>query len=178
MGLILLSVPFFCFSQDSLMVNRHQLGINASKFLSFFNEQVNSLEMAYRYKLSHPYSLRSGLSFEQNTAEDGLLNASIKLGVDRYFKYSEKWKFYYGIDAYYSRDKLNSSNRRTTKFGGFLFIGFLLHLDEHFSFSTEPNFSILRVQFRDEESFNPEANRNWYEFRTGNIGHIQLNFHF
>lgn len=175
----MVSVPLLAYSQDSTYhVNRHQIGINASKFIVLFNEQVNSLELSYRYKLAWPYSLRTGLSYEHNTADDGLFNASARVGIDKYFKTNKKWKFYYGTEAYFSRTELNSSNRTTTKYGGFIFLGLLYHLSESFSLSTEPNFSVLYIDFKDPDSFDPDASRSWYEFNLGNIGQIQLNFHF
>ena len=177
--LFLVSAPFYTSAQDSTYYdNKHQIGINASKFIVLFNEQVNSIELSYRKKINYPYSLRGGLSYEHNTAEDGLFNASARLGIDRYFKEKTKWKFYYGAEAYFSKTILNSSDRETTKYGGFVFLGLLYHLSESFSLSTEPNFSVLRIAFKDPDSFDPDANRSWYEFRLGNIGQIQLNFHF
>ena len=177
--IVLLSIPFYCAAQDTTrMISKHQVGFNASKFISLFNEQTNSLEIIYRLRIKQPYSFRLGLSFEQNTADDGIFDGSMRVGVDRYFKNTEKWDFYYGIDAFLSRAVINSSDRITTKYGGFIFLGIMFHIGNHFSLATEPNFSILRVAFRDDDSFDPEANREWYEYSIGNIGQIQLNFHF
>jgi hypothetical protein len=164
---------------DSVYIkNKHQLGINASKFIAIFNEQVNSLELNYRYRINYPLSLRTSLSYDQNTADDGLWDASFKIGIDRQFKSSKKWIFYHGIDAYFQNTIISSSERTTLKVGGFIFIGILRYFGSHFSIATEPNFSILYVDFKDPTAFSTDANRSWTEYKLGNIGHIQLNFHF
>ena len=180
LGLVLLlSIPFYCTGQDTTQVmNKHQIGFNASKFISLFNEQTNSLEITYRMAIKQPYSIRAGLSFEQNTADDGIFDGSLRIGADKYFKKTRRWDFYYGMDAFLSREVVSSSERENVRFGGFVFLGILFHIGDHFSLSTEPNFSVLRVVFRDDDSFDPEANREWYEYSVGNIGQIQLNFHF
>ena len=134
--------------------------------------------MVYRMSVKQPYSLRVGLGFEQNTADDGIFDGSARIGIDKYFKSTARWDFYYGIDAFLSREVVNSSDRKTTRYGGFVFLGIMFHIGNHFSLATEPNFSVLRVVFRDDDSFDPEANREWYEYSIGNIGQIQLNFHF
>jgi len=54
----------------------------------------------------------------------------------------------------------------------------MYHIGDHFSISTEPNLSLLRVRMRDEDSFDPEANREFFTSNIGNIGQIQINFHF
>jgi len=184
-GLLVLLVSITHFSLiaqqswDSVYIeNKHQLGINASKFLAVFNEQVNSLELNYRYRINYPYSLRASLSYDQNTADDGVWDASVKLGIDRQFKKSKQWIFYYGIDAFFQHTIITSSERTTLKAGGFVFIGIMRHFGSHFSIATEPNFSIIYVDFKDPTAFSAEASRAWYEYKLGNIGHIQLNFHF
>jgi len=183
MLILMLSASFLTLkaqqNTDSVFAaNKHQIGINASKFIILFNEQVNSLELNYRYNLGNPYSLRSALSYEQNTADDGIWDASVKLGLDKKFKTSEKWEFYYGIDAFFQNTIISSSERTTSKIGGFVFIGVMRHFGSHFSLSTEPNFSVIYVDYKDPTSFSTDANRSWYEYKIGNIGQIQVNFHF
>jgi len=158
--------------------SKHQIGISSAKFFTLFNESTNSLGINYRFSPTPKLNYRTGLSYEHNTAEDGYFEGAFKLGVDRYFKNSDKWRFYYGIDTYFSQSMFFSSERSTTKFGGSLLFGVMFHLGKHFSFSTEPNFSLTKVYFRDDNSFDPDANRDWFEFKLENLGHVQMNFHF
>lgn len=181
--ILVLSTSYFSLkaqqNSDSVIVdNRHQIGINASKFLALLNDQENSLELIYRYSFNNPYSLRAALSYEQNTADDGIWDVALKLGVDRKFKKSDKWIFYYGVDMFFQNSIINSSDRTTTKVGGFVFIGIMRKFGNHFSLATEPNFSVVYVDYKDPSAFSTDANRSWYEYEFGNIGQIQVNFHF
>jgi len=157
---------------------KHQVGINASRFIVLFNEQVNNLDLSYRYGIDSLYSLRSAISLDVTSAEEGISDMALRLGIDRHFKVSNKWRYYVGIEGNYARTLLKSSERTNRNYGAFLFVGFLFNIGQHFSLSTEPTLSLLRYQVRDDNDFGPNANRNWSEVKLINIGQIKMSFHF
>jgi len=158
---------------------RHHISVNASKFVLIFNEQVNNLDITYRAALAESkFNLRSAASIDLGTAEDDITDFSIRLGVDKIFKESRKWKFYTGIDANYGRIEAKNTKRITTKIGIIPFIGFLIHFGPHFSLSTEPSLAIFRNEVIDNNSFNPNANSTDVSFNLINIGQIKVGFHF
>lgn len=170
---------FSCFGQTKYnLETKHQLGISSAKFFALFNESVDNLGLSYRYHTQSGLNYRAGLSYELNTADDGSFEGGLKLGVDKYFRNYNQWRFYYGVEASFASTMLFSSNRNTTKYGGSVLFGAILYLGPHFSLSTEPQFSVIRVLFRDEDSFSADANREWFEFKLKNLGHIQASFHF
>lgn len=165
------------FSQEDFP--RHQVSINASKFFLLFNEQVNNLDLTYRGTLAkNSVNLRAATSIDIGTAEGDFTNYSVRLGIDKVFKVSGRWKFYTGLDANYGKTEAKSTERITTKIGVIPFIGFLYHFGTHFSVSTEPSLAIFRNESIDNNSFNPESNSTDFSFNLINIGQIKLGFHF
>lgn len=168
----------FFFSRANAQYTKHQIGINASKFIVFFNEQVNNLDVTYRYRMDSLYSLRSAFNFDVTSAEDGISDMAFRLGLDRYFLLKDDWKYYLGIEANYRTNVLKSSQRTNSNYGALLFVGFLYNFGEHFSISTEPTLALLRFKVSDEDDFSPNANRSWSEVKLLNIGQVKLSFHF
>ncbi len=181
-NIIVLLVLFFLsntsvFSQVDF--TKHQLAINASKFLVVFNEEVNILDLTYRLTLADSaYHLRMAGSLDLNTEEDALTDFSARIGIDKIFKVSKNWIFYYGADANFGRTVAKSANRTTTKIGVIPFIGILFHLGPHFSFSTEPSIAFFRNQIVDKDGFIPTVNSTDYAIEFINMGQIKVGFHF
>jgi len=164
------------FAQDEY--TKHQLGINASKFVILFNEQVNNLDISYRYSVNPNFNLRSSFSLDYSSDENDISDLSLRLGVDKNFLHSNNWSFYYGLDFNYTFSVVNSIDRTNQNYGAYLFMGFLYKLGKHFSLSTEPSLAFLRFKTEDKSSFNPNANRSWTEVKLLNIGQIKMSFHF
>ncbi len=165
------------FSQEDF--TKHQISINASKFVLIFNEQVNNLDVTYRVaSRDSSHNFRIATSLDLSTAEDAVTDFSVRVGLDKVFKESGNWKFYFGTDFNYTRTEAKSAERITTKMGVIPFVGFLYHFGPHFSISTEPSLAILRNKTVDEDSFNPNANTTDYSFDLINIGQIKVGFHF
>lgn len=165
------------FAQDDFP--KHQVSINASKFVLLFNEQVNNLDLTYRVAIvDSTLNLRAATSINLGTGEDDLTDFSVRLGVDRIFKVRKRWKFYTGLDANYGRTNARSTERTTTKIGLIPFIGFLYQIGPHFSLSSEPSLAIFRNEVIDNNSFNPDANSTDFSFTLINLGQIKVGFHF
>ena len=158
---------------------KHQISINASKFIVLFNEQVSNLDLTYRYTLEDKnLNLRLATSIDLGTSETDISDYSVRIGADKLFKESDRWKFYVGMDANYSRTIAKSTGRLTNKTGLIPFIGILHHFGPHFSLSTEPSFAIFRNEIIDQDSFNPNASSIDYTFNFINLGQIKVGFHF
>ena len=157
---------------------RHQIGINASKFVLIFNEQVDNLDLSYRISVDSVYGIRSSVSLDLSTAEDAITDFSGRVGVDRIFLQKGNWKFYTGIDLNYSVNKIKSSQRTNRKYGGMVFLGFLYHFGSHFSISSEPSLAFFYRTTFDPSSFNPDANNSFNSLELINIGQIKVSFHF
>jgi len=157
---------------------RHQIGINASKFVLIFNEQVDNLDISYRVSIDSIYGIRSSVSLDISSAEDAINDFSGRIGVDRIFLQKGNWKFYTGLDFNYSVNKLNNSQRTNKKYGALVFLGFLYHFGSHFSISSEPSLAFFRKSTFDPTSFNPDVNTSSNLLELINIGQIKVSFHF
>ena len=104
--IFLLSIfSFTCLGQSEYtqetkynLETKHQLGISSAKFFALFNESVDNLGLSYRYHTDSGLNYRAGLSYELNTADDGSFEGGLKLGVDKYFRNYNQWRFYYGVE--------------------------------------------------------------------------------
>ena len=157
---------------------RHQIGINASKFVLIFNEQVDNLDISYRYSVDSTIGVRSSISLDISSAEDAINDFSGRIGIDKIFLQKGSWKFYSGIDLNYSVNTLKSSQRTNRKYGGLVFMGFLYHFGSHFSISSEPSLSFFHKTTHDDTSFNPDVNKSSNALELINIGQIKVSFHF
>lgn len=164
------------FSQRS--ENKNQLSFNASNFIVLFNEQVNNLDLSYRYSIDSTICLRSAINLDVTSSNSGITDIAIKLGIDRSFSSDGKWDFYYGCDFNYSTNSIKSSNRINQNYGVHAFWGILFRMGEHFSLSTEPTLAFIRYKSRDKDDFGPQANSNWSELKLLNVGQLKLGFHF
>jgi len=124
------------------------------------------------------YSLRSSVSLGYTSDENAISDVALRIGADKQFLSSKNWRFYTGVDLSYTYSTINNADKNTQNFGALFLLGFMLKLGNHFSFSSEPSLSVLRYSTKDDQSFNPKANRKWTEIQFLNIGQINMNFHF
>ena len=173
---LILSMSAILFSQEDY--TKHQISVNASKFIVLFNEQVNNLDLSYRHSFADNQRLRLASSVDISTEEGDISDYEIRLGYDFDIKNSKRWSFYAGTDFTYGQSISASSGRSTTKFGPYLLFGALFKIGNHFSLSTEPSLTVFRKTRRDDESFDLDANSSWTEVKLLNIGQIKVGFHF
>ena len=164
------------FSQETY--TKHQIGINASKFVVLFNEQVNNLDLSYRYSFAKNQRIRLASSVDISTELGDITDYELRLGYDFDIKDTHRWNFYSGVDFTFGESISSSTNRRTTELGPYFFFGALFKIGDHFSLSTEPSLAIFRKIRKDPESFDPDANSSWTEVKLLNIGQIKVGFHF
>ena len=157
---------------------RHQVGINASKFVLIFNEQVDNLDISYRFSLDSLIGLRSSVTLDLSSADDAINDFSGRIGIDRIFMQKGNWKFYSGVDFNYSVNTLKSSQRTNRKYGALMFLGFLYHFGPHFSISSEPSLAFFHNTTFDASTFNPDVNKSSNSLELINIGQIKVSFHF
>jgi len=166
----------FLFSQESY--NKHQIGIDASKFVVLFNAEKNNLDLTYRYSLKKNQRIRFATSFDVSTEEGDMMDYEARIGYDFDVKNTARWDFYTGFDFTYGRSLSNTTERETNTLGPYLFFGILFKMGDHFSLSTEPSIAYFSKLRKDPNSFGPEKEERWSEFKLLNIGHIKVNFHF
>lgn len=164
------------FSQEDY--TKHQIGINASKFIVLFNEQVNNLDLSYRHSFKANQRFRLASSVDISTEEGDINDYEIRLGYDFDLKQTKRWNFYTGVDVTFGQSITKSTERATTKVGPYIFLGALFKMGKHFSFSTEPSLAIFHKIRKDPNSFDATANSNWTEIKLLNIGQIKVGFHF
>lgn len=160
------------------MTTKHQIGINASKFLILFDEKVDNLDLTYRYAATSRLNARIASSLDVTSANDGVTDVAIRLGLDKYFLQSGHFNFYYGIDLNYNINKIKSSGRKNQRYGLFTFIGILYQIGNHFSLSTEPTLAIQRNLVDAPGNFNPSADEDFTKVNLLNIGQVKVSFHF
>jgi len=165
-----------CFSQDT--TTKHQVSLNASKFIFLFNEEANNLDISYRYSINETYNVRSALSLDYSSDSNAISDIAVKIGLDKHFLKHNNWHFYSGFDINYAQGVLNSTDRTTKKYALNVLAGFMYKIGDHFSLSTEPGIVIERNTVNDPQSFNPNANNSWTEIKLLNIGQVKIGFHF
>ena len=173
---LILGMSAFLFSQEGY--TKHQIGINASKFIVLFNEQVNNLDIGYRYSFTKNQRLRLATSVDLSTEEGDRSDYELRIGYDFDLRQSKRWDFYTGLDLTFGQSITTSTQRVTTKFGPYFFVGALFKIGKHFSLSTEPSLAIFGKIRKDPNSFDAEANTRWTEVKLQNIGQIKVGFHF
>ena len=173
---LILWVGAVCFGQVDF--TRHQVGINASKFVLIFDEKVDNLDLFYRMSIDSTYGIRASLSLDISSADDAINDFSGRLGLDRIFLQNGSWKFYTGFDVNYSVNTLRSSQRTNRKYGVLLFLGFMRHFGPHFSVSTEPSLAFFHSTTKDDTTFNPDLNGSSNALELINLGQIRVSFHF
>ncbi len=166
----------FLFSQEAY--TKHQLGINASKFLILFNEQVNNLDLTYRYSIKQDQRLRLASSVDISSEAGDITSFEFRGGYDFDLRDTPKWNFYTGFDLTYGESVTTSTERKNTIFGTYIFVGALFKIGKYFSLSTEPSIAVFSKSRYDPNSFDPDSNSNWIEIKLLNIGQIKVGFHF
>lgn len=173
---LILSMGAFLFSQEDF--TKHQLGINASKFVILFNEQVNNLDLSYRYSIKQNQRLRLSTSIDISTEAGDITDFEFRGGYDLDIRDTPRWNFYTGFDLTYRSSVTTSTERKNTTFGSYFFIGALFKIGKYFSLSTEPSLAVFSRTRVDPNSFDPDANAEWIEIKLLNIGQIKVGFHF
>ncbi len=173
-----LCVSAFLFSQEATTYQRHQISVNASKFVVLFNEQVNNLDLSYRYSFQKTKRLRLASSIDVSSEEGDSKDYEVRLGYDFDIKEIDRWNFYTGFDLTFGQGINTSSERVNSQYGSYIFLGVLFKMGNHFSLSTEPSLAILGKTRQDPNSFDPDANSSWTEVKLLNIGQIKVGFHF
>lgn len=164
---------------DSVAFLKHQVGFNATQTIRLFeDESTNNFELHYRYKVNPGTSLRSGINYSYDSSDGGQLSADMKVGVDKRFKKSDQWRFYSGVDLVGGIRTISNSSRKNYRIGVVPFFGAIYYLDEHFSISTEPALLAQVRRFKNEDSFNPDSSKWWFEMELVNVGQIIIGIHF
>lgn len=152
--------------KNSVLIPRFEIGINATDFIQrliSFNdlliEDPNAYLLTAKYLINHKRALRIGLNASFNDAEQGqILNPGSSQGLTSYSfdtrlgflmnrRISNRWSAYFGIDAIYSLDHVETiifNGFETTKLstdrstlGGGPAIGVQFFLNSKISISTE-----------------------------------------
>lgn len=169
-------------SQDDTTVfskppQRHQVGLNMGEFIPIFRSQDTNYKLNYRYLLSYKYAIRSSAEYNQESGDNGRFQLGFRLGVDRTIKNIKKFSIYTGLD-FNTQIELNDADKRENYwFGPSAFIGFKYQVAQFLSFTTEPGLYVNRRIFKDPLSFDTQISK-WTELKIGNIGHLQMSFHF
>ena len=165
------------FSNPDLI--KHQVGIGIAKFVnSAFSSDVNAYDVAYRYKYSKKTSLRAGISYEKDNSEDGFIAGGLKIGMDRQLRKYNHWTYYYGIDLFGNYSNYKNINRDIYSFGVAPLLGIQFYLSPNFSISIEPMLYLKYNIVVDHSTFEKNNTTEWAQSGLGQLGHIQLNFHF
>lgn len=158
---------------------KHQVGIGLNSFVkSAFTSDDNTFSLDYRYKVNQKLQLRAGLSYDEDTGENGYRQGGIKFGIDKNLRRYSHWNFYYGSDLMYKYSNFKNVNKAQHDIGiGFL-LGIQYYISKHFSLSTEPTLYFKNIIVVDHNTFLKNNIDTWSEFGLGKIGYVQLNFHF
>ncbi|MEX2477888.1 MAG: hypothetical protein WD357_05595 [Gracilimonas sp.] len=166
-------------ADTSVSFNKHQLGFNAFETIRLFEKNsAENYKLYYRYKFNSSTALRTGFNYRMNTSGKGQLNINLRVGVDKIFKESGKWKFYTGGDLLAGYEKFSSSDRKNYMVGAGSFLGIIHYINEHFSLSTEPGFLFKVKYYKNPNTFNPIDSETWVEVDLVNVGQVILSVHF
>lgn len=163
--------------QQEELATKNQIGINASKFLLIFNEQVETVDIIYRRQLEEKYLLRTGASIGYSDDGSGIVDLGLQLGVDRVFRTYSHWTFYLGGDISMSYSRINSSDSESLRYGVSSHLGIQYWIGRHFSISTEPSLAFYRNSI-DDKGFNPNSTKTWNEVKFLQLGEVIFSFIF
>lgn len=168
-----------CYSQENTNnLFKHQVGIGISKFVnSAFPSDKNAYSINYRYRSNSKYSLRAAANYDKDDS-NGFVDLGFKLGIDKKIKTVENWNFYYGIDLLGNYTFFDNINKDQYVFGGISFLGIQYNFSKSFSFSIEPGLYLRHNIVIDNSTFSKDNKSTWTESGLGQLGYINLNFHF
>ncbi len=177
--LLISSIAFSQSDAFSVEKTKFQLGIGISKFISnVFPADKYAFLVESRVVMTSDMNYRFGLNYNFDTSEDGEYIMGAKIGLDKLFKKSKKWSFYYGADLGYIHNYLKLTKKHSAGILFSPFIGIMYRFSKNFSISTEPNVYFVQKIFIDKGTFDKNNKKQWVESGFGKIGYIQLNFHF
>ncbi|MDR8390922.1 hypothetical protein NC796_07225 [Aliifodinibius sp. S!AR15-10] len=177
--MIIITESFAQQAGDSDGYLKHQIGFNATESIRLFEEESDkTYKLYYRHKVNPTTAIRSGINYRMDSSGNSMLELDLKVGLDKEFKRSGNWRFYAGGDISGGLEKVPSSARRNYQLGLSPFIGFLYHIDEHFSISTEPGLLVELRRFKNTDTFNPDNSETWVEMDLINVGQLIIGIHF
>jgi len=174
--LFIFGVPAQAQDSESDQAKQHTVGISARRFMNvLFKEADYAPELLYLHQRGKVV-YRLGVNLSTSTSENAFNTYLLSIGVQKTFKKSGKWEFYFGSDVFYQYEPVTGKELAYHSAGLLPFFGVKYALSSHFSLSTEPGFyGVYRSKYEPDAFIeSPDV----LGFGMMNIGYLRLNFSF
>jgi len=165
------------FTKDSSRVYRNEIGIDITNFLTFIQQNNQSLLVNYKRYFPNQSGLRSGITLDIASVQGDNINLAARVGYEL-GRQMNHWRLFYGFDAAGAYVKSNIQPNYNYNFGVEPLIGGKYYFSKNFSVSSEVKLNFLWYFYRNPTSFDPTANFNSHEVNIGSVGMLVFNFHF
>jgi hypothetical protein len=165
-------------SAQSLIMKRHQLGIDITNTLTFLKQNNQSYLVNYRYNIKGgKYALRTSLNLDLSKGESEGFYTDLKIGWQR--NHLEKnWLSYFGVDASFSYYKSNASPITSMVFGLTPFLGAEYYFNHRISASTEAGLNFQYFYSHNDFTYDAQKSSQYTRVYIGYIGMIIVHYHF
>jgi len=167
----------FNFNKDTVGVYRNELGIDLANIMTFLKKNPQSYLINFKYYINSKSAIRSGLNLDLSSAKENGYYVNSRIGFE-YGKQSENWRLFYGSDLSFYYSKNNLQPNRIYRAGIEPLIGAKYYFSKHFSISSEIKLNLYYYIYRNNSSFDPNANTEENQIVVGSVGMILLNYHF
>lgn len=158
-------------------VQKNEIGIDVANAMTFIKRNQQSYLLNYRRNFNEKMAFRAGLNLDLGSGNSEGIYPDIKAGIQRNRREGH-WNLYYGIDGTFSYFKSNASPAKLTRFGISPILGVQYFIHKRISISTEASLNFNYYKPRNPESFDPEANKNYYRIFIGSVGMVLISYHF
>ena len=157
--------------------NKNQISINADNIIpALFTSNSDAFNLIYRRGIKSDRHLRVGLKYFYE--EDNEFNLGLKTGLDKRFKVSKKWSFYYGMDFNLIHNESFSSERKYLELALSPFFRVEFSISDTFSISTEPGLYFKIMPIKDNDNSPIDNSKSIFSSSLSNIGLINFNISF
>lgn len=166
---------FSTITSDSIPKN--SVGISLRRFVNVvFKAPTSSPEILYTRRINEKISLRAGFTIETSSDNADFNLFGLGVGSTRTFTTDNKWRFYYGVDIFYSYSYQKNLPTEYYEYAATPFLGVAFSITKRITLATEPGVYVQYLTQNDPTAFVKVPNL----FKTGmaNIGHIRLDFNF
>ncbi|NSL89269.1 hypothetical protein ECE50_020680 [Chitinophaga sp. Mgbs1] len=177
---VLTFVSTAVFSQDSTVVRyryQHELGIDVANILTFLKRNADSYLLNYRWHYRPNRAVRAAFNMALSDKSSMGLYPEGRLG-HQWGAAIDNWRLYGGGDLYAAFGHHNNLSGSYWKLGIGPVVGVQYFFNKHISLSTEVTLNAFYSLPDDPKSFDPDADKTFYEFRFGSVGMFHINYHF
>jgi hypothetical protein len=164
-------------AQDIKVRKKHEIGVDAANILTFIKKNNQSYLVNYKYLIKERIKFRAGLNLDISDGKSESINPDLRIGIQKQNE-NGKWSLFYGLDASFRYFKNNSLDAYQYRYGLAPLFGVQYFIHDKISISTEGTLNFYYFNLRDKNSFDADANSDYFSLSIGSIGMIFIYYHF